>query len=405
MGYSTGIKWYFKLVKEYVENIGYILISDEYINSNTKLILKDKEGYYYVISLSKLRNNRKPQAFDVHNPYTIQNIKLWCKLNNKPFELLSNIYESATKKLQWKCLKENCKESFKASWANIFSHHGCGVCHGKQVGISNCLETKNPELAKEWHPTKNGDLTPFDVTISSGIEPWWQCKDNPKHVWQASIANRNKENGCPYCSHRLPSDEYNLLFYNPELCKEWNYNKNMKSPKEYCPSGSQKVWWLCKECSHEWYVSINSRVSNNTGCPECNKPKGEKRCKEVFINKGLIEILQEEFDNLSNKYNNKYFIPQKTFEDLVGLGGGLLSYDFYIPQYNLLIEYQGEYHDQIILKYKDEPIKLAEDRLEKQKEHDRRKKKYAENHKIKLLEVWYWDFENIEEILNKTILK
>ncbi len=40
-------------------------------------------------------------------------------------------------------------------------------------------------------------------------------------------------------------------------------------------------------------------------------------------------------------------------------------------------------------------------KLLKQQEHDRRKKQYAKNHGIKLLEIWYWDFDNIENKLKK----
>jgi hypothetical protein len=154
-------------------------------------------------------------------------------------------------------------------------------------------------------------------------------------------------------------------------------------------------------------VSISSRNFHKSGCPECNKSKGEKKCKEIFIFKNFIEILQDEYDKLlqSNKYNITYFIPQKQFEDLIGLGGGLLSYDFYIPKYNLLIEYQGEYHDKPIKLYKNEPIKYAKERLRKQQKHDRRKKEYAEQNGYNFLEIWYWDFDNIEDILNKKLLE
>ena len=78
------------------------------------------------------------------------------------------------------------------------------------------------------------------------------------------------------------------------------------------------------------------------------------------------------------------------------MGKGNLSYDFYLPKYNLLIEYQGEFHDGSAGKYSRINIK-------KQQEHDRRKKQYAKDNNIKLLEIWYWDYDNIEKILEKII--
>ena len=89
-------------------------------------------------------------------------------------------------------------------------------------------------------------------------------------------------------------------------------------------------------------------------------------------------------------------MPQKEFNGLLGLGGKNLSYDFYLPDYNLLIEYQGEYHDGTA----NNQTKVA---YKKQQEHDKRKKEYALNNNIKLLEIWYWDFERIEKMLTKEL--
>lgn len=318
-----------------LNNKPFKLVDTEFIKVIKHLTFIDNEGYLYYASMNTLLNiSHNLLRFDKSNPYTIQNIKLWCKLNNKPFELVSEKYDGNNKHLEWHCLKSECGEIFKISWNNILHNEGCSYCTGRQVGLSNCLATKNPELAKEWHPTKNGELTPYDITCgNSKIYIWWQCLVNPKHIWRSKVLNR----------------------------------------------------------------------TNGNGCPECKKSKGEIKIKEVFINKNFIIISQSEFYILNdlNKYNKNYCILQKTFDNLIGVGNKSLSYDFYVPIYNLLIEYQGEFHDQVILKHKNESIKLAEKRLIKQQEHDRRKKEYAKNNNIKLLEIWYYDFDNIEEILNQ----
>jgi len=387
----------FITVKKYVENLGYELVSKEYINNSTNLILKDVSGYYYVISYNSLKSGSIPLFVHKSNPYTIQNIKLWCKLYNKPYKLLSNTYENAHKYLKWKCLKEECNEEFEMNWNNIYSDKGCSYCSGHQVGLSNCLATLNPKLASEWHPTKNGNLTPYNVTCGSHKHIWWQCIKNPKHEWYVKISDRDRGRNCPYCSGRYVTEENNLLVNNPILCEEWNYEKNEKRPEEYTPFNGERVWWKCKECEHEWQTAIINRNRGwKTGCPECNKSKGEKRCKEVFISKNFTEILQEEYNKLFKSDDNTYFIPQKTFEGLIGLGGGLLSYDFYIPKYNILIEYQGEFHDGTA-------NQQSEEEFEYQKEHDRRKKEYALENKYNFLEIWYKDFDNIEAILTKEL--
>jgi len=55
---------------------------------------------------------------------------------------------------------------------------------------SNCLATVKPELTKEWHPTKNGSLTPYDVVIFSNKKVWWKCPEGDDHEWLATIASR-----------------------------------------------------------------------------------------------------------------------------------------------------------------------------------------------------------------------
>lgn len=80
-----------------------------------------------------------------------------------------------------------------------------------------------------------------------------------------------------------------------------------------------------------------------------------------------------------------------------------MSYDFYFPKYNLLIEYQGEQHDHPVKYSKNMTDAIAEKRFDKQKENDEKKKDYAEKNNIELLEIWYWDYNNIKDILRRTL--
>ena len=327
-------KWNLEKVKMLFGTFGFIVITNKYQSMKQKLIIADSEGYYYFINVSQFLLFQTPRKVHKTNPYSIQNINHWIKLNNKSFKLLSDTYEGNDKLLNWKCLK--CEEEFENSWNHISSQdQGCPYCTGQKVCLSNCLATNHPNLIEEWHSILNGDVTPYDVTCGSG----------------------------------------------------------------------KQIWWKCKECNYEWEAAIFER-SNGNGCPECNKSKGEKKIDEVLINKKFVKISYEEFEQLvdSNKYYKNYFISQKKFEDLIGLGNGLLSYDHYIPKLNLLIEYDGVYHYRPIRSYKGEPIEYAEKRLKKQKIHDEMKNKYAENNNIKLLRIPYWEFDNIESILKENII-
>ena len=135
----------------------------------------------------------------------------------------------------------------------------------------NSLATKNPELAKEWHPTKNGRIKPDMVTYSSAKKIWWLC--NKGHDFLATIANRRRGNGCPYCSDKRVLAGYNdIVTTHPYLLSEWNYRKNNEVTPEMLSFGSNtKVWWICSD-GHEWLTDVAHRVSGR-GCPECAKLK------------------------------------------------------------------------------------------------------------------------------------
>ena len=114
-------------------------------------------------------------------------------------------------------------------------------------------------------------------------------------------------------------------------------------------------------------------------CRDCNNSQLEEKCKKIL-----------------NQYNIKYE-REKEFEKLIGEGNKPLRYDFYIPDYNLLIECQGEQHERWIESW------ITKEGFEKQLEHDKRKKQYSKQHNIKLLEIWYYDMDNIEDILIKEL--
>src|SRR5712692_4946039 len=128
-----------------------------------------------------------------------------------------------------------------------------------------------PEVAAEWHPSKNGDLTPSDVTRGSGRKVWWRCSVDSSHEWESTIANRINGNGCPICAGKKVSPSTSLRAQHPKLAAEWHPTKNGSlTPDAVRPGSNKKVWWQCSvDPSHEWEAVIVSRVSG-VGCPRCN---------------------------------------------------------------------------------------------------------------------------------------
>ena len=71
----------------------------------------------------------------------------------------------------------------------------------RKPSIGKSLAELNPLLAKEWHPTKNSGLTPFDVTEGSNKKAWWKCDKGDDHEWEAPISDRsNRGRGCSICA-------------------------------------------------------------------------------------------------------------------------------------------------------------------------------------------------------------
>lgn len=92
--------------------------------------------------------------------------------------------------------------------------NGCPYCAGKRAWPGfNDFESKYPELVKEWHPTKNGNLLPSQVTYGSGIKVWWQCKRN--HEYEACPRDRARGSGCPICAAALKTSfpEQAIYYY------------------------------------------------------------------------------------------------------------------------------------------------------------------------------------------------
>jgi hypothetical protein len=370
------IKYKYEEIKNKIYDLGYELISKEYNGFSDKLILKDKDGFLYISTITKIFNKHGLKKFHTSNPNTINNIRLWLKLNKKPFVLISENYINMNDKLEWKCLKDDCQEIFKNNFLDIlFGGNNCPFCSGFQVGVSNCLATKRPDLAKEWHQTKNGDLTPYNVTCWSSKKVWWQCEN--AHEYQMIIADKMLKLKCAYCN--------NLLASNPELCKEWNYDKNKSNPKDYAPHTIMKVWWKCKDCSFEWKTSISHRnatkIIDRRNCPKCSESKGECKINKYLIDKKFNFEREFKFDDC--KYKRHLPFDFVVFDDL--------------NKIKFIIEYDGILHFQ--------------DKYKKPKEfeiHQRRdliKTNYCITNNIPLLRIPYWDFDKIEEILTDYISK
>ena len=134
----------------------------------------------------------------------------------------------------------------------------------------------------------------------------------------------------------------------------------------------------CMNCGYIWNVKCANSLYY-CGCPKCNSSfsKGE-------------DYISEYLTNL-----NVDFKRQKKYNVLRGVGNLPLSYDFYLPLYNTLIEFQGRQHFYPIDYFGGYKTYII------QQIHDLRKRKYAKEHNINFLTIWHDEIDKVPKILNR----
>ena len=214
--------------------------------------------------------NRVLEGFNDLNTTDPELAKEWHPTKNENLKR-TEVTRGSKQTVWWQCSKYPDHE-WDASIQRRSKGIGCLICSGRKVlkGF-NDLQSLEPQLAKEWHPSRNGILRPSDVTRGSDKKIWWQCRKYPDHEWNASIKSRAQGFGCPVCAGQQVLEGFNdLKTTDPELAKEWHQSKNGDlRPNNFLRFSNKKIWWQCSKFSeHEWEALISSR-SSGSGCPIC----------------------------------------------------------------------------------------------------------------------------------------
>ncbi|WP_264357008.1 zinc-ribbon domain-containing protein [Pseudarthrobacter sp. MM222] len=190
----------------------------------------------------------------------------WHSTRNGPVTA-RDVTAGSKKKYWW---RGPCGHDWEASPGKITSGRGCPVCRGLKVLPGyNDLASRNPELVAQWHQTKNGSLTPEQVTFGSMKKVWWSGTCG--HEWEATVTLRaNAGTGCPFCRGlQIAVGDNDFASRFPNVAAEWHPTKNgALQPTEVTSGLNLKVWWLGK-CGHEWLANISGRTGVGAGCPRC----------------------------------------------------------------------------------------------------------------------------------------
>lgn len=185
----------------------------------------------------------------------------WHPTNNKltPEEVMAG----SDKKVWWVCQKGH---EWESAVKNRTRGSGCIYCTGNKVLAGfNDLATLRPDLAAEWHPTKNNFFVDQIAPAANKIV-WWICKQG--HEYGMDLGNRYTGQNCPICSNqRILAGFNDLATTRPDLAAEWHPTKNKKTPQEVPAGSNKKYWWVCEK-GHEWSALLANRNLGN-GCPRC----------------------------------------------------------------------------------------------------------------------------------------
>lgn len=271
-------------------------------------------------------------------------------------------YKNSNSRIKVICKKHG---EFEIRPSNHKRGVGCKKCSDELVRYNALTTKKFIEKSKKIH----GDKYDYSLSEYSGVFKNIKiiCKDHG--IFEQLPSNHFKKLGCPKCSgiKKLTREEFiersNIIHCNKFDYSLVDYKNNRKKVKIICP-----IHGVFEQ-------QPSSHMNMKSGCPFCLNSKGEISIKNILGNLRINYITQYKFDNCIDK--NK------------------LAFDFYLPNYNMCIEYDGLQHFKPIKRFG------GYDGFNITQKHDKIKNEYCKNNNIKLLRIKY--NENIEKKLKEIL--
>lgn len=182
--------------------------------------------------------------------------------------------------------------------------------------------------------------------------------------------------GCPRCSNTAQHTNESFI----KKAKEIHGDKYDYSLIDY-KNAYTKIHVKCNTCGNVFDIRPYSHLSGR-GCSICTISRGEERIKTILTINNIVFEQQRKIKN-SNLFCTNIF----------------LIVDFYLPQQNAIIEFNGEQHYKAVKHFG------GNAQFEKQQERDMALRQYCKEHGIKLIEIPYTEYDNIETILKNELLK
>lgn len=342
-------------------------VSSEYINNKTKIKMVHEicSFEYDVVPSSFLRGIRCPKCSGKMKKTTEQYKKEVYDLVGDEYEILGE-YKNAITKIKTK--HENCGNIYSVKPSGFLSGDRCPKCGGS-------LKKTDEIYKKEIFDLVGNEYEAITAYINN------RTKIEMKHNVCGYVYNVKPNvflSGCrcPWCfgsvkktTEQFKEDVYDLVEGEYEVLGEYKNSKDKILMRH-----------STDECIYEYKVTPNDFLRGRR-CPQCKESKGEKDIKIYLDTKKINFSPQYRFDDCRNKYP--------------------LPFDFAVfnedKTLNCLIEYDGQQH------YKSFIFFGGMEKLKQTQKHDQIKTQYCKDNNIKLIRIPYWDFDNIETILNEEL--
>jgi len=286
------------------------------------------------------------------------------KIHGDKFDYAKVDYRTAKTKVIITCREHG---DFLVTPNNHLSGNGCPKCRGQGFTEEENLN----RFINDAHKIHNNK---YDYSLVKMTDPKYTiiCPIHGQFK-QSKVGHITNKSGCPKCgviqkglSRRLPKDEF--------IKKANETHNNRYTYDNVVYQGAHKKVNITCPTHGDFSITPANHWSNGVGCPSCfnsNPSKGEVKIYDWLTKHNIHFEFQKSFPDLYYKSKN-----------------GRLKYDFYIPDQNLLIEFDGEYHYHPISFSK---LISKENQLQLTQTRDRLKTEYAEKNGYKLLRIRYDD--------------
>lgn len=335
---------------------GYNLLSTEYLNNKQYLVF-EKNGYKYYNTYNGFIKSDNFKKWSSKNPYSIENINLYLKENDISCKAIPQEYNYDNMKFQ--C---SCGNIYEASLSNVIkTQHFCPKCGRKHSAINHRkdkiffekLDELNLSLLDEYH----------------GMKCSYYFKTYDGYIFKSVARNLINIDNLQLFYYHI-NNKYSLQ--NMKLYLKQNHPKIKLLSLEY--KGAKETYQFQCACGNTFHANWQWFLRGiGTKCPQCTKKISSLELKTK-------EWLEE---------NNIKYIPQKIFEECKDIN--LLRFDFYLPDYDSVIEVDGSQH-YFPVNFNGDMDK-AKENFEKNKKHDIIKDDFCKKYNIKILRLPYFDFD------------